>query len=98
LYAHSYSSKFPPLILQRGEKIGASLPKHRSNGAGIGGELELAAACIDDVNPRGEGARQVSANDDRQRVFATAPRRPLGEDGIGGEDLLERRHGSQAIC
>jgi len=98
LYTNSYSSKFPPLTSQRCEEIGASLPKHRGNGAGVGGKFELAAACIDDVNPRGEGARQMPANDDRQRMFAGAPRFPLGKDGIGGEDLLERRQRSHSIC
>lgn len=98
MYPHSYSSKFPPLTPQRGEKIGASLAKHRGNGAGIGGKLELAAPRVDDVNSRGKGARQVPANDDRQRMFAAAPRVPLAKDGIGGEDLLERRHRSGSIC
>jgi len=92
LYAHAYSSKFPPLTSQRSEKIGASLPEHRSNRTGIGGKLELAAACIDDVNPRGESARQVPANHDRQSMLAAPPRFPFGKGHIGGEDLPERRH------
>ena len=92
MYAHAYSSKFPPLTSQRREKIGASLPEHRSYRAGIGGKLQLAAAGIDDVNPRGEGARQVSANHDRQRMLDAPPRFPFGKGRIGGKHLLERRH------
>ena len=84
--------------MERSEKIGASLSKHRSDGAGIGGKFELAASHVYDVNSRGEGAWQVPPNEDRQRVFAAAPRVPLGKDGIGGEDLLERRHRSGSIC
>jgi hypothetical protein len=78
LYAHAYSSKFPPLTSQRSEKIDASLPQHRGNRTGVGGEHQLSAACIDDVNPWREGSRQVPANDDRQRMLAAPPRLPFG--------------------
>jgi hypothetical protein len=73
---------------QRGEKIGASLAEHRGNRPGVGGKLQLAAARIDDLNPRGEGSRQMAANDDRQRMLAAAPRFPFGKGRVSGEDLL----------
>jgi len=92
LYAHPYSSKFPPLTSQLGEKVGASLPEHRGNSAGIGGKLQFGAPRIDDVNPRGKGARQLPPNEDRQGVLAPASRLPFGEGRIGGEDLLEWHH------
>jgi len=98
LYAHAYSSKFPPLTSQRSEKIRASLPEYCGNRTGVGGQFQFAAACIDDVNPWGKGSRQVPANDDRQRVLAAAPRLPFGKGRIRSEDLLERLHRSGSVC
>jgi hypothetical protein len=86
------------LASQRGEKIGASLAEHRGNRPGVGGKLQLAAARIDDVNPRSKGSRQVPANDARQRMLAAASRFPFGEGRVSGEDLLERHHRFEPVC
>ena len=92
LYPYADSSKFPPLPSQCVEKLGASLPKHRSDRAGVGGKLQFACSCVDNANARRKSSRQLAANDDRQRMLAAAARFPFGQGCVGTEDLLERLH------
>jgi len=94
LHPHADSSKFPSLTLQGSQKFGAPLPHDGSNGAGVGGEFQLSVPLLCNANAKGEGPRQVPANDLRQRFLAIAAGGPRGQRGVGTEDALQRLRGT----
>jgi len=88
VYPNSYAGKFPPLGSERAQQIAASLSQDRSDRAGVGGEFQLAAPGIGNVNPRRKGPRQVPPNEGRQCLLAAAPRFPFGEHRVGSNDVV----------
>ncbi len=81
-----------PCLPQRAQEIAAALSQDRGNRAGVGGKLQFAAARIGNVNPRRKGSWQVPANENRQRLFAAAPRFPFGKRRVSGNDAFEGCH------
>jgi len=94
LHPHPYSSKFPTLTLQGGQQFGASLPHDCSNGAGVGGKLQLPVPFLRNTNPEGQRTRQMPANDSRQCFLALATSGPTGQRRVGAEDALKGLRGT----
>ena len=90
MHPHPDSSKFPPFTPQCGQQVGASLSHDRGNGASVRGEFQLPVRFARNAYAKGEGSRQMPANDSRQRLLAIAARRPSGERRIGAEDELQQ--------
>jgi len=88
LHPHSYSSKFPTLTLQGGQQFGASLADDGSDGAGVGGKLQLSVSFLRNANSGSEWSRQMPAHDSRERHLAIATRGPAGERRVGTQDSL----------
>lgn len=94
LHPHSYSSKFPTLTLQGGQEFGASLPHDRSDGAGVGGKLQLPVSFLCDANPEGQRTRQMPTDDSRQCLLALATSGPAGQRRVGAQDALKGLRGT----
>ena len=88
MHPHPDSSKFPSRMPQCGQKLGASLPDDRSNGAGVRGQFQLSVPLLRNANAKGEGPRQVPTDDLRQRFLAIAAGGPGGKRRVGAKDAL----------
>lgn len=90
MHPHPDSSKLPTIALQGGDKIGGPLADDGGDGAGFDRELQLLPFGVGNAHAVRQRAREVAADQARDRFFATAAGGPAGDRRVGVQNAAEQ--------